>query len=85
MSKIYDGKLTAWLWQKADDILKPIIPPQSKYYEGKDGVMEIKSLPPEYKHAREAIITLAREYAERERDNPPVVAHGPVHHGFEDD
>lgn len=85
MGKLYDGKLTAWLTLEAEKILKPIVPPQSKFYEGTAGVLEIKSLTTEYKEAREAMIALAREYAERERECPPVEVNGPVHHGFEDD
>lgn len=83
MSKIYDGKLTAWLETEIDKILDPLIPPITKFYEGINE-FEVKSRSPEHNNVRQRLVALTREYSEREHSDAytkPVETVGPVDHG----
>jgi hypothetical protein len=83
MSKLYDGNLTAWLQIEIDKALKEVCPPVTKYKEGASGVREIKTMNPLHLSARERLIAISREYAEKERKAPPVKVQEEVYHGEE--
>lgn len=87
MSKIYDGKLTAWIDIEISKILESALPPVGKFYEGKNS-FEIKTVDPRFNQTKDALIKIAREYASKETTDAyasPVQVHGGVHHGCEDD
>lgn len=84
MSKIYDGKLTAWLQKELDKVLVEVLPPVGKFYEGVNSY-ELKVKHPKYNETRDKLISIARQYSERENETPPVEVNGEVHHGCEDE
>lgn len=83
MIKIYDGKLTAWLWQEIDAVLDDILPTTDIFIEGVNSY-ERKKRHPKYLEAREKLIAIARQYSEKEILTPPSISEGnpsDVYHG----